>query len=80
MSTLQATHTMNAKSHRGLVDLIFSAFSAVQKEIRIRRSLAEVSSMDEYPERRGTRGPSRPLTNGYQGKASGSALLPCFRP
>ena len=48
MSTLQATHTMNAKSHRGLVDLIFSAFSAVQKEIRIRRSMVELSAMDEH--------------------------------
>jgi uncharacterized protein YjiS (DUF1127 family) len=48
MSAMQATHTLSAKSHRGLVDLIFSALGALHKEVRIRRSMVEVSSMDEH--------------------------------
>jgi uncharacterized protein YjiS (DUF1127 family) len=48
MSAMQATHTLSAKSHRSLVDLIFSAWRALHKEVRIRRSMVEVSSMDEH--------------------------------
>jgi uncharacterized protein YjiS (DUF1127 family) len=48
MSTMHVTRALEAGTRRGLVDLVFGALDVLRREIRIRRSRLELSSMSTH--------------------------------
>jgi uncharacterized protein YjiS (DUF1127 family) len=48
MSTMHVTRALEAGARRGLVDLVFGALDVLRREIRIRRSRLELSTMSEH--------------------------------
>jgi uncharacterized protein YjiS (DUF1127 family) len=48
MPTMPAARPLRVESRRGLLDLLHSAMSARREELRIRRSIFELSGMSEH--------------------------------
>jgi uncharacterized protein YjiS (DUF1127 family) len=48
MPTMLTARSLRVESRRGLLDLLHSAMSARREELRIRRSILELSAMSEH--------------------------------